>query len=156
LSWSGVLVRDLHLGGAFRTRTLRRTAAGAAFGGLQRGETLLELVEAVGQQDDLCLEADAPLGAALDAGRAGGPLDHGVEGDEALGSVRPVDQPRRQLAAAVPGAERRAGGAGLGLGDGQGHPGEVVELGEQLYLGLPPRQPVLPGRHRVTLSLSVH
>ena len=98
------------------------------------------------EQGDLGLEPDLALGSALDAGRAGGPGHDGVEGHQPLRPVGPVDQARRDLAVAVPRPQRRPGDAGLGLGLAERHPGRGVELGEQLELGLPPGQPVIPVR----------
>ena len=61
-------------------------------GALDCGEPLLELLETMAQKRDFSFEADRPLGTPLDAGRPGGPFDHGVERDEPLRSVWAVDQ----------------------------------------------------------------
>ena len=111
---------------------------------LDRVETPFELVETVAQQRDLGFEADRPLDAALEARRARGPFDHGVERHETLRSVRAVDQPGRDLTRAIPRAQRRAGHAGFGLGAPEGDPADVVELAEEVELGLPLDEPTVP------------
>jgi hypothetical protein len=108
------------------------------------GEAVLELIETMTHECDLRFEADGPFGAPLDAGRAGCPLEPGVEGNEPLRAVGAVDQAGRDLSGAVPRAQRRAGHPDLGLGASKWHPADVVELGEELELGLPLDQPTLP------------
>src|SRR5262245_24371513 len=119
-----------------------------------RRQTELQLVDTVAQQGDLRLETDLALSPALDPGRTGGPGHDGVEGPEGLRAVRTVDEPGRDLPVAVPGAQGGARHAGLGLGLTEGHPGRVLELGEQRQLGLPASQPLIPvQRHRGPPSL---
>src|SRR5207248_2050617 len=66
------------------------------------------------------------------AADAAGPFDHCVERHQALLAVRAGHESRRDLAAAVPVAERGAGHVDRHLGLGQRHPGAVSDLGAPL------------------------
>ena len=73
----------------------------------------------------------------------------GACGDEreryqSLRAVRPVDEPGRDLPAAVPGAQDSTGGAGVGSCPFQRHPVRALELGSQLEFEFPVVEPVLP------------
>ena len=113
----------------------------AAFGG---GQAQFELVDTVPEQCHLRLEAELAFGAALNAWRARGPLDHDIEWNQTLRPVWPIDQPGRNLAVSVPRSKRRTRHSGLGFGLGQRNPRCFLELREQFQLALPPSEPGLP------------
>ena len=98
------------------------------------------------KQRDLCLEAELTFGSALNARRARRSFDHDVEWHEALGSIGPVDESRRNLAIPIPRSKRGARYTCLCFGLRQRNPRRVVELCEQVELGLPPSEPRLPIR----------
>jgi hypothetical protein len=92
----------------------------------------------------LGLVAQAAFGGLAQPGRGLGPFgDHGQR-NQALRPMRAVDQPRRDLAGAVPGTQRRAGHARIDGGLLQRHPLGAVELSRQLKLRLPLVEPVFP------------
>ena len=63
----------------------------------------------------------------------------------------PVDQSGRDLAVAVPGTQRRAGDSRLALGGAQRYPRRVVDLGQEVQLVAPCREPIIPlGSHCAT------
>ncbi len=75
--------------------------------------------------------------------------DFGAGGDkrqrhQTLRAVRAVDEPGRDLAGAVPGAQDGPGGAGVGGRPVQGHPVRTVKLGRQLEFEFPVIEPVFP------------
>ena len=75
------------------------------------------------------------------------------ERHQSLRAVRPVDEPGRDLPAAVPGAQGSTGGASVGCRPFQGHPVRALELGGQLEFEFPVVEPVLPVHHYMTLRL---
>src|SRR5205823_551523 len=100
------------------------------------------------QERDLSLQSELALGPSLDPRRPGGPLHNRLHRYQTLGTVRTIDEPGRDLAAAVPRPQGRTGHARLVLGLRQWNPRSGVEAGEQVELGLPAGQPIIPlGRH---------
>lgn len=93
---------------------------------------------------ELCFETYLTFGAALNARRTSGAVDHGVERNEALGAVRSVDDARRDFPAAVPRPQSRSRRARFSLGFSEWHPRCPVELSEHVQFGLPPGQPGIP------------
>ena len=113
------------------------------FAAFELREPRLQLLDPIAQQRDLRLERDLASDLPGDAGGGRGTRQDALDRDLALRAEGPVDEPRGDLAAPVPGAQRGAGHAHRLFGFGERHPPEVEQ-----------RVPVerLPGGHRVTLS----
>ncbi len=92
----------------------------------------------------LGLVGEPPLRGAAQPRRGLGALGDQGERHQPLRPVRPVDEPRRDLPGPVPGAQRRAGDAGVGGGPLQRYPVRPLEPGRQVELKLPVIEPVLP------------